>query len=285
MRMFFALVKLALLGAALVTMTGCSTVPPLPPKAAELNRAGAEALANGDLELASARLNVAIEYSPRFTEAWVNLGLVEMKKGNLEKALKDLGKARSLNPDLAAPHHALGVLDESRRKTDGADKHYRAALKVDPGFVSSRANLGRLLFARGAFEEAKVQFLRLTEVAPQEIAGFAGLVECLIRLGREGEADDVLAKARARFGDTEEFLLLYGRQLLRRGVFVDAEQVFASVTASSDAERRASAWAWVAVARLERNELSAARVAATESQKIDSKNPVAGFVARRVAVR
>ena len=168
---------------------------------------------------------------------------------------------------------------------DGAEKHYRAALKVDPGFAASRANLGRLLFARGAMDDAKEQFLRLTEVAPSEIAGFSGLVDSLLRLGREGEADDVLAKARARFGETEEFLLLHGRQLLRRGAFLEAEQVFGRVSGSADKERRASAWAWISVSRLERNEREGARAAAFESQKLDANNPVAGFVAGRLAAR
>lgn len=66
---------------ALLASVACSTVPPLPPKAIELNRDGAAALAAGDLATAEARLSVAIEYSPRFTEAWVNLGYVEMRRG------------------------------------------------------------------------------------------------------------------------------------------------------------------------------------------------------------
>lgn len=274
----FSAIAVTFAAIALLFLSGCSTVPPLPPKAAEMNRAGAEAFARGEYELASARLHVAIEYSPRFTEAWVNLGLVEMKRGNLHEAMKDLGKARSFNPDLPAPHHALGVVDEVRGKPEAAEKHYRAALKVDPGFAASRANLGRLLFARGAFEEAREQFLRLSEVAPNEITGFSGLVESLLRLGREPEADDVLAKARARFGDTEEFLLLYGRQLLRRGAARDAEDVFAAVTGGSDAERCASAWAWIAVSRFERRDVNGARVAFQEAKKLDSKNAVAAFV-------
>ena len=89
---------------------GCASVPPLPPKAAELNRDGAAALAAGDLATAEARLSVALEYSPRFTEAWVNLGYVELRRGRLEQARKDFVKARDLNPDLPAPHHALGPI-------------------------------------------------------------------------------------------------------------------------------------------------------------------------------
>src|SRR6476659_10145728 len=67
---------------------GCASVPPLPPRAIELNRHGAAALAAGDLSAAEARLSVAIEYSPRFTEAWVNLGDVELRRGNLQRARK-----------------------------------------------------------------------------------------------------------------------------------------------------------------------------------------------------
>ena len=52
--------------------TGCASNPPLPPKAIELNQNGAAALAAGDLSTAEARLGLAIEFSPRFTEAWVN---------------------------------------------------------------------------------------------------------------------------------------------------------------------------------------------------------------------
>ena len=74
---------------AAVLSVGCASVPPLPPRAAELNRDGAAALAAGDLATAEARLAVALEYSPRFTEAWVNLGYVELRRGNLEKARKD----------------------------------------------------------------------------------------------------------------------------------------------------------------------------------------------------
>src|SRR5208282_5769946 len=57
-----------------VVLTGCTGVAPLPPRAVLLNAAGADALARGDLSTAEAELSVALEYSPRFVEGWVNLG-------------------------------------------------------------------------------------------------------------------------------------------------------------------------------------------------------------------
>ena len=50
-------------------ITGCAGTAPLAPKAVELNRAGTEALAAGNLEMAEARFALALEYHPRFVEA------------------------------------------------------------------------------------------------------------------------------------------------------------------------------------------------------------------------
>jgi Flp pilus assembly protein TadD len=274
-RLVFALFVLVL---ALVL--GCSSVPPLPPKALELNQSGAAALAAGDLTTAEARLSVAIEYSPRFTEAWVNLGYVELRRGNFERARKHFVKARELNPDLPAPHHALGLLADRRDAGREAEGHYRQALKVDPGFLPSRANLARRLFMRGAFEDSRDQFLKLTQVEPEALAGYLGLAECLLRLDREGEADDVVARARLRFGDTPELLMLVARQLMRRGAFAEAEEILAPLTGDADKGRAGAAWSWIGVARLERGDKKGALSAAREAQALDRDDPIAALVAK-----
>lgn len=261
-----------------LSSVACSTVPPLPPKAAELNQSGAAALAAGDLATAEARFSVALEYSPRFTEAWVNLGYVELRRGNFEQAKKHFKKARSLNPDLPAPHHALGVLADRRNEQKDAEAHYRAALKVDPGFVPSRVNLARRLFQRGAIEDAREQFLKLTQVEADAPAGYIGLAECLLRLDREAEADGVIERARVRFGETPEILVLVARQLLRRGAYAEAEQILAPLTDDQDPSRAASVWAWIAVSRLARGDKAGAREAASESLRIDATQAVAQSV-------
>jgi tetratricopeptide (TPR) repeat protein len=254
---------------------GCSTVPPLPPKALELNQNGAAALAAGDLTTAEARFAVALEYSPRFTEAWVNLGYVELRRGNLERARKHFIKARDLNSDLPAPHHALGLLSDRRDLGKEAEGHYRQALKVDPGFVPARSNLARRLFQRAAFEESREQYLRLTQVEPDAMAGYIGLAECLLRLDREGEADDVIGRARVRFGDVPELTMLLARQLLRREAFAEAEEILAPLTDDADRPRASAAWSWIAVARLARNDREGSRAAAREALALDKGNEVA----------
>jgi tetratricopeptide (TPR) repeat protein len=263
-----------------VFFTGCSTVPPLPPKALELNQTGAAALAAGDLSTAETRFALALEFSPRFTEAWVNLGYVELERGRLERARKHFVKARDLNPDLPAPHHALGLLADRRDLGKEAEGHYRQALKVDPGFVPSRDNLARRLFQRGAFELAREQYLRLTQVEPDALSGYVGLAECLLRLERDGEADDVVARARRRFGDAPEIRMILARQLLHRDAFDEAERILAPLTDDADRTRASSAWGWIAVARLARGERSSANKAAAEALAMDGSNAVAAQIRR-----
>ncbi len=263
--------------AAGVGPLGCANRAALPPRAAALNDTGAAALASGDLATAEARIALALEYNPRFTEAWVNLGLVELARGNLDLAQKHFERARTLNPDLPVPHHAIGLLADRRGLGRDAERNYTMALKVDPGFAPARANLARRLYERGAFDDARQQFLRLTEVSPETLAGWLGLSESLTRLGREAEADDVLVRARAKFGEAPDLLVLVARQLLRRGAAEEAEAVLAPLTGALDEGRAAVAWSWIAVTRLGREDAEGAIAAAREALQRRRDEPVAVY--------
>lgn len=259
-----------------VLLAGCSAGAPLPPQAAALNRAGIEALAQGDLETADARFSVALEYSPRFVDALVNLANVELERGNFERARLLLERARRLNPDVAQPHHGLGVLAERERRTDLASTHYYEALRVDPGFAPARSNLARLLFASGAVEEALVQYQRLIEVAPDQPAARAGLIETLLRLGRLSEADAQLVAAEARFADVPELVLLRGRAELRAGRPSEAAERL-SVVAQRKDELGAEALGWLATVELARNRPEHAAGAAMRSLNLVPDGTVATY--------
>jgi Flp pilus assembly protein TadD len=268
---------LPFLFSALASLAGCSSAVPLPAKAIELNRSGAAALAGGHLEVAYARVALALEYNPRFTEAWVNLGLIEQERGNFALAKRDFVKARDLNPDLPAPHHALGLLAERQGHTDEAEKHYRASLKVDPGFAPGRDNLARLLFARGAFDEAREHFLRLTQVAPEVLDGWTGLSETLLRLGRTDDAESVLAHAREAFGPAPAVELLEARFLLLHDDFAGAERHLEPLADAPDRTQASAALAWLAIARLGQGDVEGATAAAERASSLNPQDGVARY--------
>jgi tetratricopeptide (TPR) repeat protein len=260
----------------------CSATVPLPPQALALNAAGARAIAEGQLGVAEARLSVALEYSPRFVEAWVNLGYVELGRGNFEQARGDFLKARDLNQDIPTPHHALGLLADELGHGAEAERHYRAALKVDPGFAPSRANLARRLFARGQYEDAREQFERLMEVAPESIEGWIGEAEALRQLGRPTQSERVVERARERFGDAPALRLLRAREQIERGEWLEAEALLAPLAGSADAALMGPAWAWIAVARLGRRDLDGAGEAARAALSIDRDDAVARFALQAI---
>lgn len=268
----------------LLLVAGCSGTVPLPRKAVALNAAGAQALADGDLAAAEARLSVALEYSPRFVEAWVNLGYVELRRGNFEQARRDFVKARSLNEDIPAPHHALGLLADEQGDGATAERCYRRALEVDPGFAPARANLARRLFARGQYENAREQFQRLREVAPDAVDGWAGEAESLLELGREAEAEQVVARGRGAVGDAAALMLLVARARIARGDWDDAEAILAGVVGDRDRVRAGAAWAWMAVVRVGRGDVEGARTAAAAALAVDRDDPVARYALRQVAL-
>jgi Flp pilus assembly protein TadD len=263
----------ALLGLSLLS---CAGTAPLPPQAVALNRAGAEALARGDLETADARLSLALEYSPRFVEALVNQGLVELQRGNFERARELITRARRLNADVAQPHHALGILAERQARPDEASRHYYDALAVDPGFASARANLARLLFDAGMLEEALIQLKRLAEVAPDSPEAQQGLAETLLRLGRVDEAEAVTRQARERFPDSAELAVLAARSLLRKGEVARAVELLSPLGYGRD-DVAANALGWLATAELLRGQPRLAVGAAKRALELEPTSSVATY--------
>jgi protein O-GlcNAc transferase len=227
----------------------CAGTAPLPPKALALNEAGVAALAAGDLETADARFGLALEYNPNFVEALTNQGLVELERGNFERARQLIARARRLNPDVAQPHHALGVLAERERRPDLASRNYYEALRVDPGFAPSRANLAHLLYNGGLYEDALLQFKRLVEVAPDVIAAHTGLAATLLHLERVTEASEVIENALAAAPDDPELAILAARLEIRRGQF-EAAILRLSPLTHERSELAVHALAWLAAAEL-----------------------------------
>jgi tetratricopeptide (TPR) repeat protein len=265
---------------ALACATGCAATP-LAPKAIALNDRGARALQSDDLEHAEADIGLALEYNPHFTEAWVNLGLVEMRLGNFIKARAAFHKAIELNPDLPAPFHGRGLLEERMGEIQKAELSYREALKVDPGFGPARVNLGRILFARRDYDGAREQFLRLTEVAPNVVEGWSGLIESLLRLHRDHEADALLDHAREKLGERAPLVILVARRLLREGDAAAAIAALEPITRDDGSPKiQATAYGWIAVARAAQGDIEASQGAAKKALAIDPQNEVALYASR-----
>jgi protein O-mannosyl-transferase len=152
-------------------------------------------LANGLAQMgrpaeALAHYQAALRLRPDFAAAHYNLAvtLTELDRGaeaipHFEQALRAPGL-----PDQATIHRdfANALLQVGRLPNAGAE--YEAAVRLRPGFVGARVNLGAVLAKLGRTEEAVRQYQEALRLEPASAAAHYDLGNLLLALGRTEEA-------------------------------------------------------------------------------------------------
>jgi len=77
---------------------------------------------------------------------YLEMGMLEVAKGNLEKA-------EEVDPDNANVHNALGALHERMKQFPEAKKEYQKAVELDANNFGAINNYGRFLCERGEIDE------------------------------------------------------------------------------------------------------------------------------------
>ena len=262
----------------LMASSGCAGTAPLAQKAVTLNQQGVAAMEAGNLATAEARIALALEYHPKFVDARVNMGLLEMQRGHYDLARVQLERAVKINRHLAQPHHGLGVLCEREGKLQEATEHYLDALSVDPGFYPARANLARIYFEAGQVEQAREQFLRLIQVEPKQVEGWVGLADALFRLGRWREAEQVVKEAKAHVSGAPVLTLYEARIALVHSQVRRARSLLEPLTHDPSNDLAREAWGWLGLSYLIRNDTKKAIFCAEKALRLDRQSALSTFV-------
>jgi Flp pilus assembly protein TadD len=77
--------------------------------------------------------------------AYYSLAGLYLKEGKAEKALEQFNTLLAVDPKQVGPHMLIGVIYDSLGKFDLSEKHYRAALEIDPQFAPAANNLAYIL--------------------------------------------------------------------------------------------------------------------------------------------
>jgi type IV pilus assembly protein PilF len=157
---------------ALLTLAGCAPAtgkPALQPRAATN-------------DVAIANLNLGIEY---------------MRRGEYERALEKLDKARQADPSYPLTYNTYGVLYQQLGDSAHAEQNFKKALQLDPRESSTLNNYGRFLCQRGRMEEAQKAFASaaanpLYETPDIPIANSGA---CSLANGRTEEAEKAFRRA------------------------------------------------------------------------------------------
>lgn len=110
---------------------------------AQINLGSIE-MSRGNLRVATRYFERAIQLHPRNAAAYVNLALTQISLGLSKEAKRNLTYAIELDPRQAEAHVHLGQLLEAENDTASAKSHYSEAIRVDPSNAQARERLRRL---------------------------------------------------------------------------------------------------------------------------------------------
>lgn len=120
----------------------------------------------GDLNGAREAYLAAIRKLPDFRRVYKNLGLLEVREGNLDKAIEYLSKAAELGDKDARTYGLLGYAYLQQGKYLPAESAYRQAVLQEPDKLDWKLGIAQSLITQERYAEAIALFNQLIEANP-----------------------------------------------------------------------------------------------------------------------
>lgn len=134
---------------------------------------GSIAAALGRPDEAAARLRRALDLDPSFPDAFLEFGLLELRRQRLGEARSWLERAVDGNPYLARGWNALGIVRMESKDMEGAIEAWEIASRADPSLPDPLFNIGLALAKTGDYTRAASaleRYVPLVEGARRERA-------------------------------------------------------------------------------------------------------------------
>jgi len=177
-------------------------------------------------------------------KAYALLAYALMQRGRLDEAHAACRGGRGLFPDDAELRfregvllHDLGRLGESARAYQdvlkgGGERHFTSIDRGVTGY-KARHNLAVVLTDMGRPDEAEHHWREVVREVPAYRPGWRGLADCLLRLGRHGEADGLADRLAGEGGMRAEGLMTKARAAEARGDVTEARAAWGAAAAGS----------------------------------------------------
>jgi tetratricopeptide (TPR) repeat protein len=167
-------------------------------------------LENGD-DQAQRLMEKLLAIDKNFPPALNDLAYVEARNREFSKSLAAMDRYVVLLPKEPNPQDSYGELLRMAGDFEGSLVHYRAALKIDPDFVTSQVGLGDTYALMGKQEQARVEYDKAVRFAHNEADRLTyGMQKAMtyVRDGNFAEADkeyqEIATTAHAKEQDLQE---------------------------------------------------------------------------------
>ena len=149
---------------------------------------GSACLQKGQLDMAIAYLENAVQTKPDFAHVHGDLGIALLQQGRVDDAITQFQTAVQLTPDNADAHYDLGSALRQTGKLDEAVKQLQEAMRLDPASVKTFDTLGDAYMSQGKLAEAMAEFKTALRLKPDDIDTQKKLADALIKTGEAAKA-------------------------------------------------------------------------------------------------
>jgi tetratricopeptide (TPR) repeat protein len=153
----------------------------------------------------------ALALDKNFPAALNDLAYVHARNYEFEKAFADMDRYVVLLPKEPNPQDSYGELLRMAGNFEGSLAHYRAALKIDPDFVTSQVGLGDTYALMGNQQQARIEYDKAIRYAHNEADRLTYSMQratTFVRDGNYAEADkdfqEIAETAHAKEQDLQE---------------------------------------------------------------------------------
>jgi tetratricopeptide (TPR) repeat protein len=165
-------------------------------------------LENGD-DHAQKLFEKALAIDKNFPAALNDLAYVDARKREFTKAFAAMDRYVALLPTEPNPQDSYGELLRMAGNFEGSLQHYRAALKIDPDFVTSQVGLGDTYALMGNQDQARIEYDKAIRGAHNEADRLAYKIQkamTWVRDGKFAEADAAFQEIAKTAHDKEQNL-------------------------------------------------------------------------------
>jgi tetratricopeptide (TPR) repeat protein len=165
---------------------------------------------NGD-EQAQKIMEKALAIDKNFPAALNDLAYLYARNRQFDKAFADMDRYVALLPKEPNPQDSYGELSRMAGNFEGSLQHYRAALNLDPDFVTSQVGLADTYALMGNQEQARIEYDKAIRYAHNEADRLTYSMQkamTWVRDGKFAEADkafeEIAQTAHAKEQDLQE---------------------------------------------------------------------------------
>jgi tetratricopeptide (TPR) repeat protein len=162
-------------------------------------------------EQAQKIMEKALSIDKNFPAALNDLAYLDARNRNFAKALAAMDRYVALLPKEPNPQDSYGELLRMAGNFEGSLLHYRAALKIDPDFVTSQLGLGDTYALMGNQEQARTEYdkaIRFAHTEADRLTYSMQKAMTFVRDGNYAEADkslqEIAQTAHAKEQDLQE---------------------------------------------------------------------------------